>query len=308
MPDLPQQQESSSSSSGSNSGATRGWATVHNSRTRAGEATRTFLSHVQSYVLGLPLMTRATVFVSVAISGVDLALRILNWNTIYELFRLSMIQVIYQLQVHRVLVYPFVASFPTFLITDLILLIPYLAQHEQAVGTLPIVYELVSLYTVVPAVVYVVLVWLVDSLSTNWLVGFNGCAGLSGWVIGLAIGTMLRNADRPTQHSLFGLIPIPPHLLPWLIILFYLFLVPDTSLILHLVIAAISYLYHTRQWPRVWTPCPQMYQRIEQHPQMGFLTMHPNFVKTGSYLPVSTSDSSPSSVAYVGQGQRLGDE
>ncbi|ORX49545.1 hypothetical protein DM01DRAFT_1338215 [Hesseltinella vesiculosa] len=183
----------------------------------------------------------------------------------------------------------------------MIFLIPFLSRYEYKAGSLQVLYEFIGLYTVLPAFVYVAAIWVIDRLSVTLFLGREGCTGLSGWVMGLAVATSLQS-DQSTQHSLFGVIPLPPKALPGLVLVFYTFLVPGTSLVLHLAVAAIAYLYHTQQWPRQLLPSQQLFDRLERNPWLTFLTSHPHYIKADhQYLPISTNDTSH------GAGQRLGD-
>lgn len=132
--------------------------------------------------------------------------------------------------------------------------------------------------------------------------------------------------------------------MPHLIIAFYFFLMPDLSLIIHLITAGIAYgckcgslldictglssltlcfLDAKNKLPPRLVPSEDTYRNYEQNPWLGRAVNHGRFISvdnTSAYLPIANSSSqhlnadtttttAPSSsyTPFSGQGQRLGD-
>ncbi|KAI7878077.1 hypothetical protein K492DRAFT_133192 [Lichtheimia hyalospora FSU 10163] len=148
-------------------------------------------------------------------------------------------------------------------------------------------------------------------------------AGLSAWTVGLAVWSAMEEQaeGQSNDRMLFGVIRIPGHIVPHLIIVFYFFLMPDLSLIIHLITAGIVYCYVKHKLPPRLIPSEDTYRNYEQHPWLGRAVNHGRFISvdnTSGYLPIANSSSqhlsadtttAPSSsyTPFSGQGQRLGD-
>lgn len=161
-------------------------------------------------------------------------------------------------------------------------------------------------------------------------------------IIGCKCHVMTKRRWLMRHFRLFGVIRIPGHIVPHLIIAFYFFLMPDLSLIIHLITAGIAYSCKWKHWldekechswyvypdaknklpPRL-VPTEDTYRHYEQNPWLGRAVNHGRFISvdnTSAYLPIAntssqhlsadTTTTTPSSSSYTpfsGQGQRLGD-
>ncbi|KAI9490846.1 hypothetical protein BDB00DRAFT_915573 [Zychaea mexicana] len=153
------------------------------------------------------------------------------------------------------------------------------------------------------------------------------CAGLSGWVVALsAWSAMEEEAEGQTNdRMLFGVIRIPGRVMPYMIIGFYFFLVPDTSLVLHLLAAGTAYLFMKNKIPPRILPSSDFYKHYESRPWLERVTNNSRYVSvdsaTEAYLPIHNTSSSHISNSstpashnvnvsggFPGQGVRLGDE
>ncbi|ORZ11822.1 hypothetical protein BCR42DRAFT_420706 [Absidia repens] len=271
------------------------------SRDRAGEATRMFVTHIRHYFNSLPLISVLTIIIPLFANLLDVITFIgPTHNTfIYEWFYLSQTKIIYHLQVYRLIFYPLVHVNVTSLLTNLLLLIPYISAHERKKGSVCLLHELLCLFTLLPAIMYIVVIVLITSVldMSGVFMGVAACSGLSTWTVALSLWTMLDEDARgeATTHSLFGVIPLPPKSIPFLIIAFYFFLVPDSSLILHLCAASVAYFYFHHRLPSVLEPTNEKCRHFENHRWTKLLSNHPKFISvdtsahSGSYLPVTSN-------------------
>ncbi|CAO3577097.1 unnamed protein product, partial [Absidia cylindrospora] len=240
------------------------------------------------YFNSLPLISVLTIIIPLFANLLDVITFIgPTHNTfIYEWFYLSQTKVIYHLQVYRLLFYP--------------------------LGSICLLHELLCLFTLLPAIMYIVAIVLITSLldMSGVYMGIAACSGLSTWTVALSLWTMLDEDARgeATTHRLFGVIPLPPKSIPFLIIAFYFFLVPDSSLILHLCAASVAYLYFHHRLPSILEPTNEKCRRLENHRWTNLLSNHPKFISVdasahgGSYLPVtSNAVGSGSTTSYTQQ-------
>ncbi|KAI8083082.1 uncharacterized protein BX664DRAFT_339776 [Halteromyces radiatus] len=282
------------------------WTSIQSRRDNAGEATRMFVSHVRHYFSSLPLLSILAIAIPILTNVLDILTLIAPTHDMYfyQWCHLS-ITSIYRYQVQRLLLYPLVHPGTSILITNLILLVPYISVHERRKGSLCLLYELVVIFTLLPAVLYLFIVSLGISLTdiADDRLGVATTSGLSVWVIALSFWSMLDEQSRGevTNHSLFGVVPLPSKTIPFLLVVFYFFLMPDSSLILHLCVAGIVYLYSYRQLPSNLRPTNEMYRQYENQSWLRLLTTHPKYINVESassgngYLPVTTSDARGSS-------------
>ncbi|KAI9272636.1 hypothetical protein BDA99DRAFT_498832 [Phascolomyces articulosus] len=205
-----------------------------------------------------------------------------------------------------------------------------MAAMERKHGTIKLAWLLITFYTCGIGFIYVVLLG-IFKVSTIWI-DSNYVAGLSGWAVGLAVWSAMEEESegQSNDRMLFGVIRIPGRVMPYLIIVFYLFLVPDTSLLLHLLAAAVAYLYFTKRIPARLLPSDDVYKHYEGRPWLERITNNSRYVSmdaaTGGYLPIHNATSShisannsqvthnvnvgggSSNNSFPGQGIRLGDE
>ncbi|CAO3608633.1 unnamed protein product [Cunninghamella blakesleeana] len=293
-----------------------------NNRDQVGEATRTFLTHIRSYLSSLTLVAFGSILIPICVSLINLLLSIgfQHNHLLYSWVYLSVSEIIYHFQVYRLILFPIVTNNASFLFTNLLIITPYISKHERRYGSLRTLYELSVLFTLIPALVYVTLFGLIiGSSSTLQYVSVAGCSGLSGIAVGLSLLTMLNEQSDgiETTHSLFGVVPISSRIVPGLIFAFYFFLVPDSSVFLNLASAIVAYLYATKQLTTKILPSDDTYRHYESHALTKSLTTFRNFVSIDStgYLPVSTNNVIPATTStnpatsahFPGQGHRLGD-
>ncbi|KAI8340705.1 hypothetical protein BC941DRAFT_467872 [Chlamydoabsidia padenii] len=269
------------------------WSSITSRRDRAGEATRMFITHVRHYLSSLPLISLLTIIIPLFTNLLDVITLIgpTQDMLLYESLCLSITRIMNNFEVYRLFLYPLVHANTTLLVTNLILLIPYISAHERKKGSLFVLFELVCLYTILPGIIYLLVISLLTTVTTiGAYVGTIASSGLSVWTVGLSLWTML-DGDT-TNHSLFGVIPLPAKAIPFLIIGFYFFLVPDSSVILHLVAAGIGYLYFNHRLPAILTPTNEKCRQYEDLRWTNLLTKHPKFVSVDTagdgYLPVSS--------------------
>jgi hypothetical protein len=93
----------------------------------------------------------------------------------------------------------------TLLLTNLILLVPYVSTQERKKGSICILYELVVLYTILSGVVYLVfstLLTIAAHMSGMYLSNAR-FSGLSVWTVGLSMWAMLdgqAQGDAPNHR------------------------------------------------------------------------------------------------------------
>ncbi|KAI7852065.1 hypothetical protein BDC45DRAFT_444574 [Circinella umbellata] len=193
---------------------------------------------------------------------------------------------------------------------------------ERKHGTLKLAWLLITFYTCGIGLVYIVLLGIFRT-STVWIES-SYVAGLSGWAVALSVWSAMEDESegQSNDRMLFGVIRIPGRVMPYLIIAFYLFLVPDTSLLLHLLAAGVAFIYFTKRIPSRFLPSDDMYKHYEGRTWLERVTSSTRFVSmdaaTSGYLPIHNATSSHISTPAVshnvnvggfpGQGQRLGDE
>ncbi|KAI9306902.1 hypothetical protein BJ944DRAFT_262775 [Cunninghamella echinulata] len=298
------------------------WTSVASNRDRAGEATRTFITHIQNYFTSLSFVAFAAFLTTLCATLIDFLALLGSYHTpfLFDWFSLSINKVLYHFQIYRLILYPIVNIHISLLITNLIIVIPYISKHERRYGSLRTLYELGVLFTLIPGVMYIIAMGLITGFTTYKYIDISGCSGLSGWAVGLSLLTMLHEQSEgiETDHSLFGVVPIPSRMVPGFIFAFYLFLVPDSSIILNLSSALIAYLYATKRLSSKILPLEDTYRHYENHALFKSLTTFRNFISIDSigYLPVASTNvpivtaatsSSTNSAPFPGQGHRLGD-
>ncbi|KAI8578474.1 hypothetical protein K450DRAFT_247009 [Umbelopsis ramanniana AG] len=276
-----------------------------------------FNHHFNHYLSILPLATVVTLTVAVTLGLVDFIFWLVDSRRLVTLLDLSYNSVRHSFQVYRLFTYPIVTPSLSLLITNLLFLIPSLLQFESTHGTVPTLWMLFTVCTVLPAIGYLICAAL---LYTSFIDPWR-CAGLSGWAIGLSVWTAVdenRSGEAP-DRMLFGVLRIPSKYLPLVVFVFYTLLVPGSSLILHSLVAGISYLLATRR--SQLTPSTDSYQWLEARQSLGPIVNARGFVSVQqdrtflpifqrSYVEEPVDSSSPAPTAspstFPGQGQRLG--
>ncbi|KAI9311790.1 hypothetical protein BX666DRAFT_1844083, partial [Dichotomocladium elegans] len=145
-------------------------------------------------------------------------------------------------------------------------------------------------------------------------------SGISAWTVGLSVWMAMddeQSNDR--MQVLFGVIRIPGRFIPHMMILYYFLLMPDLSLILHLLAAGSTYLYASKKMSSRLFPSDDVYRSYEQRNWLARIVNHPRFVaidNTSGYLPIAAPsahihgsaplvNTSPPG-GFPGQGRRLG--
>ncbi|CDH55766.1 predicted protein [Lichtheimia corymbifera JMRC:FSU:9682] len=292
---------------------------------RTGESTRVFAGHIKQYFASLPLFTVVVLILSWTITLLDVPGRLNSSSVIVSHYlNLSANKVLSHWQAHRLVVYPFASLGVTYLLTNTLLVLPYLASMERKHGTVRLAWALLILMTFATSVAYVILIGVYSMVSSD-MSKYYTFAGLSAWTVGLAVWSAIEEQaeGQSNDRMLFGVIRIPGHIMPHLIIAFYFFLMPDLSLIIHLITAGIAYGYAKNKLPPRLVPSEDTYRNYEQNPWLGRAVNHGRFISvdnTSAYLPIANSSSqhlnadtttttAPSSsyTPFSGQGQRLGD-
>ncbi|ORE03987.1 hypothetical protein BCV72DRAFT_251512 [Rhizopus microsporus var. microsporus] len=153
-------------------------------------------------------------------------------------------------------------------------------------------------------------------------------AGMTGWVVALIFWSYLEDDRNGSSDNrmLPGSIRIPNKVMPMLALLFFVFLVPDSSFLLNLISAVIGYLYVHEKLPKILTSSDESFARFEKKPWLTPLISAPNYVPVnehGVYLPITnpnstsfantsysnnnnSSNTASSPGSFPGQGYRLG--
>ncbi|KAI8146034.1 hypothetical protein BJV82DRAFT_600194 [Fennellomyces sp. T-0311] len=286
------------------------------STNRTGESTRIFISHVKQYFNSLPLFSLSVIAITWLIGLADVLGRVSpsQTNLVSQWLYLSANKVLYGLQGHRILLYPLASPGISLLLTNTLLALPYMAAMERKQGTVRLAWLLISLYTCAIGLAYVILISLFSSIAR-----YHSCAGLSAWTVALAVWSAMEEEaeGQSNDRMLFGVIHLPGKAMPFLIIAFYFFLVPDTSLVLHVLAAGTAYCYFKKRIPARLLPSEDTYRHYQSRPWLEHVTGNPRFISmdaaSSGYLPIHNNSANVASAhspsgGFPGQGRRLGDE
>ncbi|KAI8391581.1 uncharacterized protein BYT42DRAFT_610790 [Radiomyces spectabilis] len=296
-------------------------------RERLGQSTRIFLDHLKHHLLSLPFVTTAALIAPIVVAVLDLVGHLITGTGwISHFCSLYVSPVIHSGQVQRLVLYPLARPSLSLTFTNLLLLVPFLSAMEKKKGSLSILWFCFTLFTIIPAIIYVIVVALYAySARMPEHLARYGCAGTSGWVVALAVWSTLEDEqeDNLQDRMLFGAIRLPAKIIPGLIILFYFFLVPDTSLLLHLSNAGIAYLLAMKRLPPFLVLSAETCRRYEENGMMNRFVHCRGYISVdgseqSGYLPISTTSSTmpgtsssgqnaSTSPSFPGAGRRLGE-
>ncbi|KAI8886046.1 hypothetical protein K501DRAFT_283962 [Backusella circina FSU 941] len=312
-------------------------ADTSNSNNRTTGATGMFLAHVKQVLLSLPPLSIAILVIPVTIYLVDAVLAILSstqsTTSISEWIALDVNKVLQGWQVHRLVLYPFASSGFIYLLTAMLWLFGDLIKMENKKGTLKLGWIILTLFTLVPGIIYILVLSLLTYFSKVQHDYTNGIpySGMTGLVVALILWSNLDDERNGVgqDRMLAGSIRISNRWMPALALLFFVFLIPANYMILNLACAVISYLYVNEKIPSQLLPSDATYSRFEGTSWLQPLTALPNFVTndaSGAYLPIFNPPSSAtvnessslnpppaprppqanSANRFPGQGNRLG--
>ncbi|CAO3688067.1 unnamed protein product [Rhizopus microsporus] len=297
-----------------------------------GDATRMFMTHVKEMLLSLPPFSVFALIAPYVIYLLDSILLLVYSQSISQWCFLSVEKVLNGLQVQRLVLYPLSStSFAKLLITT-IWLLPELYKLEKRHGTIKVAWLTLLLYTLLPGLGYVILITAISFSMPTYDQGLKDVvyAGMTGWVVALIFWSYLEDDRNGSSDNrmLPGSIRIPNKVMPMLALLFFVFLVPDSSFLLNLISAVIGYLYVHEKLPKILTFSDESFARFEKKPWLSPLISAPNYVpvnENGVYLPIANSNSTSfvntsysnnnnnnnnstatSPGSFPGQGYRLG--
>lgn len=121
---------------------------------------------------------------------------IIIYSLFSYLFLILFFSITFYYIVYRLILYPIVTIHISLLITNLIIVIPYISKHERRYGSLRTLYELGVLFTLIPGVMYIIAMGLITGFTTYKYIDISGCSGLSGWAVGLSLLTMLHEQSE----------------------------------------------------------------------------------------------------------------
>ncbi|RCH80141.1 hypothetical protein CU097_003366, partial [Rhizopus azygosporus] len=277
-----------------------------------GDATRMFMTHVKEMLLSLPPFSVFALIVPYVIYLLDNILLLVYSQSISQWCFLSVDKVLNDLQVQRLVLYPLGStSFAKLLITT-IWLLPELYKLEKRHGTIKVAWLTLLLYTLLPGLGYVILVTVISFSMPTYDQGLKDVvyAGMTGWVVALIFWSYLEDDRNGSSGNrmLPGSIRIPNKVMPMLALLFFVFLVPDSSFLLNLISAVIGYLCKFvanalisltneidvyEKLPKILTFSDESFARFEKKPWLSPLISTPNYVPVnehGVYLPIANSN------------------
>ncbi|CEI94664.1 hypothetical protein RMCBS344292_08869 [Rhizopus microsporus] len=278
-----------------------------------GDATRMFMTHVKEMLLSLPPFSVFALIVPYVIYLLDNILLLVYSQSISQWCYLSVDKVLNDLQVQRLVLYPLGStSFAKLLITT-IWLLPELYKLEKRHGTIKVAWLTLLLYTLLPGLGYVILVTVISFSMPTYDQGLKDVVytGMTGWVVALIFWSYLEDDRNGSSGNrmLPGSIRIPNKVMPMLALLFFVFLIPDSSFLLNLISAVIGYLCKFvanalisltneidvyEKLPKILTLSDESFARFEKKPWLSPLISTPNYVPVnehGVYLPIANSNS-----------------
>ncbi|CAO3704013.1 unnamed protein product [Rhizopus stolonifer] len=232
-------------------------------------------------------------------------------------------------QVQRLVLYPFSStSFIKSLITTM-WLFPEVHKLEKKHGSLKIAWSVLVMYTIIPAIGDIAIVKTISFSIPQYDQGVKWTvySGTAGWVVALIFWSYLEEEREGVAQDriLAGSLRISNKIMPFIALLFFVILVPDSSFILNLLAAVIACLYVYEKIPKSLLPSNESYSRSEKKAWLSPLTLAPNYIPVDQselYLPIVNPPSNPSLFANIstrfstgatstnnsfpGQGHRLG--
>ncbi|GAN10781.1 rhomboid family protein [Mucor ambiguus] len=283
----------------------------------------TFLDHVKQHLATIPPVTRFALYTPIVVCILDrLVFPLLSLQfDISSFISLNAVN----FQVYRLLLYPFATnSFIQLFVID-IWLLPELYKLERKQGSLRFLWILFVLFTVIPGIVYSLVMVSITTGRLNAHVPFAwDCRGMAGWVVGLVFWSYLEDDGEDQQDRMIaGAIRMPKKMWPVFVFIFFIFLVQDASVFLNISAAIVGFLYAKRKLGFL-VPSEDKFVEYESKSWLQFFTRSHNFVSIdsagNSYLPIfmptnastsihpssGTNNNSNTPSQFPGQGVRLG--
>lgn len=188
------------------------------------------------------------------------------------------------------------------LLMNMLAFVPLGSLLERRIGTWQSVHLFFVGFPVVSGLLYFGLSWIGGTLfSLQWLQGplYSCVAGLSGPIFSLIVVDSLSSyydhqrdgsgsGGGPQRMILFFTVPALYY--PWALLLFIQFLIPQASLLGHLMGMITGYLY-CWGWLRMVILPESLITKLQDHPQLQGLTHRPGFYQYhqggGELLPFS---------------------
>ncbi|KAI8638255.1 hypothetical protein BD408DRAFT_423241 [Parasitella parasitica] len=265
----------------------------------------TFFKHVKEYLTTIPPVTKLALYTPIIICTLDKILfPLLNAQiNISSCISLNVIS----FQVYRLVLYPFATnSFVQLFIID-IWLLPELCSLEKKQGSLRFLWILLVLFTIIPGIVYSIIMISVTTGKLYARVPFEwDCRGMAGWVVGLIFWSYLQDDGEDQQDRMIaGAIRIPKKMWPAVVFIFFIFLVQDASVFLNISAAVVGFLYAKGRL-RFLVPPEEKFIQLESKAWLQPLTRSNNFVSidaaSNSYLPIFTPASNANNTPTISSG------
>ncbi|KAI7889090.1 uncharacterized protein EV154DRAFT_515765 [Mucor mucedo] len=291
---------------------------TNNNNTNSSNATSVFIDHVKQVLTTLPPLTKFALVVPTALYLVDLFVSSF-FSFLYWTY-LDAHLVIDRWQIQRLVLYPISSKSLLEMIITTFWLLPEIFKAEKKLGTLRLGWVLLTLFTIVPALVYIAIIQVLTTYTPQS--EFNGTAGyfgMAGWVVGLVVVNYLKE-EGESDRMIAGSIRIPNKAWPVIVLIFFVFLAPGLSFILNFTSALIAFVFVDEKYSKYVVPSDETMTRYEGKAWLSFLTRSPNFVSvdsSGVYLPIFSAPSvvntpspnqrsSSASPSFPGTGVRLG--
>lgn len=78
-------------------------------------------------------------------------------------------------------------------------LFPEIFKAEKRMGTLRLIWILLTLLTIIPGIIYCIAIYLLSVFSPDFGFPFAKYYGMAGWVVGLVIINYLKLEDEPDR-------------------------------------------------------------------------------------------------------------
>ncbi|KAI9360236.1 hypothetical protein BD770DRAFT_319037 [Pilaira anomala] len=168
-------------------------------------------------------------------------------------------------------------------------------------GTLRLIWTLLTLLTIIPAIIYCIAIHFLSVFSPDFGFGLARYYGMAGWVVGLVIINYLKQ-EGESDRMIAGSIRIPNKVWPVIVLVFFVFLAPGASFILNLSAALLGFVYIDDKFSKYFTPSEETITAFEEKSWLKWLTSSPNFVSvdsSGVYLPIMNPPSSSSNHLFT---------
>ncbi|KAI5863589.1 hypothetical protein GGS23DRAFT_596100 [Durotheca rogersii] len=251
----------------------------------------------RSYVLRLPLFTRAMVVVMAALwlAGLQSMWDVRQWGALIpdEMGIATM---------YRANTFPLIHLNFFHALFNILSLTPLLERFEHEFGTLTSLALFFGPLTTIPALVYV----LVEKLILR---GNTAVMGASIWVF-LLLGMEAIRTYKTNPHLVIGTYHVPTWTTPLMLVLVVEALVPNTSFVGHLCGVITGYLFGLG-YLKFLSPPEKALRWVEG--RLNLLGRLPHYVSVDQktygrfgVLPTSSSTSSTTPLGLIGSTQRLG--